>query len=145
MEHASDDEIGALIAQLARNTPEDPIPITRTLVVALVDEVQKHRARQRRAAETAERRSVEIETLLSSRTKTGAINLFVNGEAMQLDVAKAREVSRMLVAAIEAAVSDELIYRFLRDKVGLSDDAAARALLDFRELRQGSRDTVNPS
>ena len=47
--------------------------------------------------------------------------------------------------AIEAAVSDTLIYRFLTQKCGVSEDKAASALLDFRELRQGSRETVYPS
>jgi hypothetical protein len=43
------------------------------------------------------------------------------------------------------AVLDVLIYKFLTTKVGLSADAASRGLLDFRELRQGSRDTVYPN
>ena len=42
-------------------------------------------------------------------------------------------------------MSDGLLYRFLRDKIGLPDEAAGRALLDFREMRQGSRGTVYPS
>jgi hypothetical protein len=50
----------------------------------------------------------------------------------------------MLASAIEAAVSDQLIFRFLIQKVGLSEELAAAALLDFRELRQGSRDAVYP-
>ena len=89
--------------------------------------------------------TIEIGTLLSHRTKHGIVELLVNGQRVQLDVAKAKEVAQMLTEAIEAAVSDELIYRFLVDKAGVSDDAAARALLDFRELRQGSRGTLFPS
>ena len=50
----------------------------------------------------------------------------------------------MLQGAIEAAVSDELMFKFLTQKVGMEHERAAAALLDFRELRQGSRETVSP-
>jgi hypothetical protein len=68
----------------------------------------------------------------------------MNGELTQMDLDKAREVVGMLQQAIEAAVSDELLYRFLTTKVGLEPDKASAALLDFREMRQGSRDIVRP-
>lgn len=87
---------------------------------------------------------ITIGTLLSSRTKEGRIELALNGELTQMDLDKAREVRGMLDGAIEAAVSDQLIYAFLTQKVGLSDEKASAALLDFRELRQGSRETVYP-
>ena len=52
----------------------------------------------------------------------------------------------MLVAAIEAAISDTLIYQFMKEKVGIvEEERLAKILLDFRELRQGSRSTVWPS
>ena len=88
--------------------------------------------------------SVEIGTILSHRTKEGMVEFCLNGEKTQWDLAKAREIRAMLDGAIEAAVSDGLIYAFLTTKVGLSEDKAAAALLDFRELRQGSRETVYP-
>lgn len=88
--------------------------------------------------------SVEIGTILSARTKEGMVEFQLNGERTQWDLAKAREIRAMLDGAIEAAVSDGLIFKFLTDKVGLSEDKAAAALLDFRELRQGSRSTVYP-
>ena len=87
---------------------------------------------------------LEIGTILSHRTKQGMVELTLNGEKTQMDLDKAREVLGMLASAIEAAVSDGLLYAFLTTKVGLSEDKAARALLDFRELRQGSRSTVYP-
>lgn len=89
--------------------------------------------------------NIEIGTLLSHRTKQGVVELCVNGERMQLDLDKAREVRGMLDGAIEAAVSDGLLFAFLTQRIGLSEVAASAALLDFRELRQGSRDTVYPS
>lgn len=88
--------------------------------------------------------SIEIGTILSNRTKEGMVELVVDGHKVQMDIEKAREVRSMLDGAIEAAVSDALIFKFLHEKVGLSEDKAARALLDFRELRQGSRHVVFP-
>lgn len=88
--------------------------------------------------------TVEIATILSHRTKKGMVEFTLNGEKTQWDLGKAREIHGMLSQAIEAAVSDTLIYEFLTAKVGLSDEKASMALLDFRELRQGSRETVYP-
>ncbi len=87
---------------------------------------------------------IEIASILSHRTKEGMVAFTLNGEKTQMDLAKAREVRGMLDGAIEAAVSDGLLFAFLTTKVGLSENAAATALLDFRELRQGSRSTVYP-
>lgn len=84
-------------------------------------------------------------SILSSRTKGGMVELTVDDQKIQMDLDKAREVRDNLSGAIEAAVSDELIYKFLTTKVGLTDHNATVALLDFRELRQGSRSTVFPS
>jgi hypothetical protein len=88
--------------------------------------------------------TIEIGTILSHRTKQGMVELTLNDEKTQMDLDKAREVLSMLAGAIEAAVSDGLLYAFLTKKVGMHEDRAARALLDFRELRQGSRSTVFP-
>lgn len=87
---------------------------------------------------------LEIASILSSRTKQGMIELTINGHKTQMDLPKAREVLGMLSGAIEAAVSDTLLFQFLTQKIGLDDTRAAAALLDFRELRQGSRSTVYP-
>jgi len=88
---------------------------------------------------------LEIGSLLSARTKEGMVELVVDGHKVQMDLPKAREVLGMLTGAIEAAVSDQLLFQFLTGpKIGLPPEAAARALLDFRELRQGSRETVWP-
>lgn len=88
---------------------------------------------------------ITVSTLLSSRTKEGRIDFTMNGELTQMDLDKAREVVGMLQGAIEAAISDELMYRFLTEKIGLEPDRAGAALIDFRELRQGSRDLVHPN
>ncbi len=87
---------------------------------------------------------VEIASIVSAATKRGMVELTLNGREIQMDLDKAREVVGMLHGAIEAAVSDELLFKFLV-QMGLAEAAAGRALLDFRELRQGSRETVSPS
>lgn len=87
---------------------------------------------------------MEIGTILSHRTKEGIVEFSLNGEKTQWDVAKAREIVGILHTAIEAAISDTLIFQFLTTKIGLPEDTATAALLDFRELRQGSRWTVYP-
>ena len=89
--------------------------------------------------------NLEIGTILSQRTKQGMVELTLNSEKTQMDIAKAKHVCDMLHEAIEAAISDTLIFRFLTEKIGLDENRAAQALLDFREMRQGSKDTVNPS
>lgn len=88
---------------------------------------------------------ITVSTLLSSRTKQGRIDFTMNGELTQMDLDKAREVVGMLQGAIEAAISDECVYRFLTEKVGLEPDRASAALIDFREMRQGSRELVHPN
>lgn len=89
--------------------------------------------------------TIEIGSILSLRTKEGIVELVINGHKVQMDLAKAREVRGMLDGAIEAAVSDALIFKFLTTKIDLPEAVAATALLDFRELRQGSRSTVFPT
>lgn len=88
--------------------------------------------------------NVAFSTILSQRTKMGMIEFSFNNEMSQWDLDKAREIYRMLGEAIEAAVSDTLIYQFMTQRVGLDDVRAAQAMLDFRELRQGSRELVRP-
>lgn len=85
---------------------------------------------------------INVTTLLSSRTKEGRVELQVNAEVTQMDLAKAHTVSLMLMQAIEAAGTDQMLYEFLTKRIGLSDEKASMALLDFRELRQGSRERL---
>lgn len=87
---------------------------------------------------------ITVNTLVSARTKTARIDFTMNGELTQMDLDKAREVVGMLQGAVEAAISDELLYRFLTEKIGMDPERAGMALIDFRELRQGSRDVVRP-
>lgn len=87
--------------------------------------------------------SLEIGTILSHKTKEGMINFKIEGSIeAQWDIPKAKEIHRMLGEAIEAAVSDTLIYKFFREKIGFDEQKSSMVLMDFRELRQGSRETV---
>ena len=87
---------------------------------------------------------IEIGSILSSRTLVGAVELTINGDKIQMDLAKAREVRGMLDGAIEAAVTDEIVFRFMTTRVGMDPAAAAALLLELRELRQGTRETSWP-
>lgn len=88
----------------------------------------------------------EVASILSNRTKQGMVELTINDHAMQMDLPKAREIVGMLQGAIEAAVTDGLLFAFLTsEKIGLPEPAAAAALIDFRELRQGTRGTSWPT
>lgn len=88
---------------------------------------------------------VEIGTLLSHKTGHGRVEVAIGGEVAQWDVGEAKKIHAMLGEAIEAAISDELIFKFLTTKVGIAPEKAAAALIEFRELRQGSKEMVNPS
>lgn len=98
--------------------------------------------RSKGGAPTAE---ITVSTIVSRRDGQGKVEFQLNGELVQFDLDKAREVVGMLQGAIEAAVSDQLIVQFLTEKIGLDADRANAALVDFREMRQGSRDRVHPS
>lgn len=89
--------------------------------------------------------NLELNTILSSRTKQGMVQLLLDGKIIsQWDVAKAKEIHAMLGEAIEAAISDEMIYKFFTEKIGFDDQKASIVLMDFRTIRQGSKETVYP-
>ncbi len=87
---------------------------------------------------------LEVGVVFGAKTHEGYVELSIDKNKTSMDLPKAREVVGMLHTAIEAAVTDTLIYKFLTAKIGLPEHAAIAALLDFRELRQGSRSTVYP-
>lgn len=89
--------------------------------------------------------NIEIASIYGALTRKGLVQLTIDGTETLIDLPKAREILDMLQGAIEAAVTDELLVRFLTERCELSFEAAAAALLDFREMRQGSRGTVYPS
>jgi len=101
--------------------------------------------KDRHADDPPEATGLEVASILSQRTKQGLVEMTLGREKVQMDLDKAREVLGFLHGAIEAAVTDQMLFAFLTEKVGLTPDSASAALLDFREMRQGSRDTVYPT
>jgi hypothetical protein len=92
---------------------------------------------------------LEIASILGAKTKQGLVEITIirdadTREIIRIDLPKAREILAMLSGAIEAAVSDELIFKFLTTRVGVPEMGAAAALLELRDLRQGSRGAVYP-
>lgn len=88
---------------------------------------------------------LEIASIVSGETLQGMVELSIDGKVIQRwDVAKAREICGMLHGAIEAAVSDEIIVKFMMTRMKLDKEHAVLVLRDFRELRQGSKETVYP-
>lgn len=87
-----------------------------------------------------------IGSILSDRTQRGMVEITLKGQMVQLPIGKAREVCGMLLAAIEAAVTDELIYAFLRKTVGASLPETYAILHQMRRMRHGTDDleTVYP-
>jgi hypothetical protein len=88
---------------------------------------------------------VEVGTILSATHGHGRVEIQIGTEVAQWDIGDAKKVATMLNEAIEAAISDELIFKFLTLKVGIDAQRAASLLVEFRELRQGSKETVNPN
>lgn len=93
--------------------------------------------------------NIELSTILSQRTKLGMVQFVIKqGDKeikTQWDIAKAKHIRDMLLESIEAAISDTLIYQFMREKVGMSDEKASMVLYDFRELRQGTTGVSDPN
>jgi hypothetical protein len=86
----------------------------------------------------------EASAIVGAKAKTGLVNVKFNDVEVQMDIAKTREVIGMLQNAMEAAISDGLFFTWLTDKMGFTWEQAGAALLDWREMRQGSRGVVRP-
>ena len=90
--------------------------------------------------------NIELCTILSNRTKQGMVEFIITKDGVktkvQWDINKAREISIMLHEAIEAAISDTMIYQYMKDRIGLTEEKALMAVADFRVVRQGSKDTI---
>jgi len=97
--------------------------------------------------------NIELASIYGMKTQQGLVEMRISivGDEdetplmIQMDIPKAKHVMDMMASAIEAAISDGLLVQFLTEKIGLPREAAAAALLDFREMRQGSRQVVNPN
>jgi phage tail sheath gpL-like len=88
---------------------------------------------------------IECGSIYGMKSQRGLVELLVGPTRVQMTVEKAKTVHAMLGTAIEAAISDEIFVRFMVERVGMDRERAAAALLDLRELRQGSREVLNPN
>ena len=88
--------------------------------------------------------SIVMSSMVSNATGRGMVEIAVDEKVIQIDVAKARELHRILGEVIEAAISDEVLDKFL-EQLGFDKRRKAQAMSIFREMRQGSADVVNPS
>lgn len=88
--------------------------------------------------------SVVIGSIISHRTKQGMVEIVVDDNRLHLDVKKAREIYEMLGGAIEAAISDQIVFDLFRDK-GIPESHVMTIISDLRERRQGSKGTVYAS
>lgn len=99
----------------------------------------------KRPAFTDEDDRFEVASIYSSRSNEPHVNFKTGTVEHQLTVKKAREIASMLLEASEAALSDAIVMTWLKEHVGVTDEQRlGMMLLDLREIRQGSRDTVYP-
>lgn len=80
-----------------------------------------------------------VTSIFGAREQRGLVEIQLGDTRVQVAVGKAREMRDMLTEVIEAAISDELLMRFLTERVHMPLDAAGAALLEFRDMRQGTR------
>lgn len=78
--------------------------------------------------------TIQIETMLASRSLKGKVILRWGTEEGELSPYEAREHAMKVMAAADAAETDEFLFGFIR-KVG-DDKLAAAALKEFREFRE---------
>jgi len=89
--------------------------------------------------------SITVSSSYGQKTQKGYVEFTLNEQRSQMPPAKAREVGLMLLEAAEAATSDEIFVKLLREKVGIDVERAGMVLIDLRELRQGTRGISWPS
>ena len=97
---------------------------------------------EKRAPLTREADEVQVGSGFSHVSRRGHVRFQVGTVEHQLSAQKARQIGLWLLEAAEAAVSDEIVMKLLLDKVGLNVQQLGSVLLDLREIRQGSRETV---
>ena len=85
---------------------------------------------------------VIVTSLYGAKSGKPGVNLQVGEVRLQMDIKSAQKVGLDILGAAEAAISDAAVVRLLVEKIGIDAVRASHVLLDLREMRQGSRDTV---
>lgn len=86
--------------------------------------------------------TVHVSSLYGAKSGEPGVNLEVGELRFQMDVKSAHKIGLDIISAAEAAISDASIMKLLTDKFDLEPEQAGRVLLDLREIRQGSRESV---
>jgi hypothetical protein len=87
--------------------------------------------------------SVTIGSMFNT-SHEGIVEIIVNTERMQMPIDKAREVYGMLGGAIEAAITDEIVWKAL-EEMKVPEHAIGGFIMRLRDSRQGSTGVVYPS
>ena len=96
--------------------------------------------------EESKPQKLELHSIYGAIQKKGLIQLRINGEVISTwDIPKARTIAAMLQECIEAAITDEMLVNFFKQKMDMDDTQCALILRDFRLLRQGQLETVYPT
>lgn len=80
-------------------------------------------------------KQVVVRSMYGHHHQRGLVVLKIEEELAQITPTKAREIAGMLLEAAEAAEGDHFIVRYMMQRVGLSEKAAAQVLVDFRQMR----------
>lgn len=88
--------------------------------------------------------NIDMDRVTVFDNTVGGIEVHFNDVRLQLDIRSAFGVAHNIIGAAEAAISDVAIYKLLTEHVNLKKEVAGRMLINLREIRQGSRDTVVP-
>lgn len=101
-------------------------------LASLVNEVMYQRSRSTGG-------TLEVMSLVSMRTGKGIVQFEMGSTRIQLSVEEARQHALIIIEAAMAAETDELLVRFLKERIGLGPKAANAALADFRTMRTVER------
>jgi hypothetical protein len=80
-------------------------------------------------------KQVVVRSMYGHHNQRGLVVLKIEEEMTQITPTKAREIAGMLTQAADAAEGDHFLVHFMRERVGLSEQAAAQVLADFRDMR----------
>lgn len=87
---------------------------------------------------------IQVASVFSQQRRVGVVELIVNDQNIQMEPKKAQEIGLMLLEAAEAAISDAVFIQFI-ERIGITEpQTQGQMLMQLREIRQGTRDTVHP-
>jgi uncharacterized protein involved in outer membrane biogenesis len=80
---------------------------------------------------------ITVSSMWGGKTQQPIVTVVLKDVMVQLSINEARDLAANLTGAVEAAISDGLIIRFLTEKVGLDNFKAVVLLKEFRQIRDG--------